>query len=628
MNTAMTYIVPVLRTLSEVLTAAVAMAAFSMLLFSLQFIRRKQILAWSSVPLLVCIVVIYSTEALESIAMGASAHLLWKKLHWTGLIFLPSLVFFFALPLPGMTGRPAGRLGRCFAGAAMLGSLFFTVRLWQDKLFAGIKTISNIGTTMIHSSETVFFWIFCVVCLFLTFEMLNITFLRTKTHASRRRMLYLIVSVTGILIGSFPLLLFGSGLLISRHPIIFWTLSVIGNALVTAMVLLLAYSVTNFSVPWSDRLARLRMLEWILRGPVTASLTLWLVTMLNRTSDTLGLRVAGLNTFATVFSIIVLEYLAGLAMPFIERSSLVGLGAEDYAIFREFQGMMVFKPELETFLEALAGALCDRFQARNGFFAVMDEFGKVDSLISVGGSEQIPESLTASLPAYFAENGNEPYREDTRVIFPVISCVEGTSVFLGVLGLSDPSAALDSEEGRVVLDEALDNARTVLRQRRYLTAAYQALRGSSASDPQNTFRSGSVLNRESLLAENSEMENVVAWTKDALAHYWGGPRLSDNPLLELEIVKSAAAEMNDTPINALRSVLKKALEKLRPEGERAYNGEWILYNIIDLKFFEKEKVKDIVRRLAMSEADFYRKQKVAVEAMAKEIIRMEQEHHG
>ena len=35
------------------------------------------------------------------------------------------------------------------------------------------------------------------------------------------------------------------------------------------------------------------------------------------------------------------------------------------------------------------------------------------------------------------------------------------------------------------------------------------------------------------------------------------------------------------------------------------------------------KVKDIVRRLSMSEADFYRKQKVAVEAISKEIIRME-----
>ena len=68
---------------------------------------------------------------------------------------------------------------------------------------------------------------------------------------------------------------------------------------------------------------------------------------------------------------------------------------------------------------------------------------------------------------------------------------------------------------------------------------------------------------------------------------------------------------------------KQALEKLRPEGERSISGEWTLYNLIDLKFFEKQKVKDIVRRLSMSEADFYRKQKVAVEALSKEIIRME-----
>ena len=57
----------------------------------------------------------------------------------------------------------------------------------------------------------------------------------------------------------------------------------------------------------------------------------------------------------------------------IERGAIVGLGREDYTIYREFQGMMVFKPELETYLEALTGALCDRFQARDGFFAVIDD---------------------------------------------------------------------------------------------------------------------------------------------------------------------------------------------------------------------------------------------------------------
>ena len=45
-----------------------------------------------------------------------------------------------------------------------------------------------------------------------------------------------------------------------------------------------------------------------------------------------------------------------------------------------------------------------------------------------------------------------------------------------------------------------------------------------------------------------------------------------------------------------------------------------------LQLIEKQKVKDVVRRLSMSEADFYRKQKVAVEALSKVIIRMEHEY--
>ena len=121
------------------------------------------------------------------------------------------------------------------------------------------------------------------------------------------------------------------------------------------MVVLLGYASATFSVSWSDRFTRLRLIEWMLRGPVTASATLWVVTMINRSSDHLGLDIAGVNTLATVVSIIMLEYLITVLMPYIERGGIVGLGREDYAIYKEFQGMMVFKPELVTYLEALTG---------------------------------------------------------------------------------------------------------------------------------------------------------------------------------------------------------------------------------------------------------------------------------
>ena len=50
-----------------------------------------------------------------------------------------------------------------------------------------------------------------------------------------------------------------------------------------------------------------------------------------------------------------------------------------------------------------------------------------------------------------------------------------------------------------------------------------------------------------------------------------------------------------------------------------------MYNILEMKFLEGKKVREIALRLAMSEADLYRKQRIAVEAVAKAILDMEAE---
>jgi hypothetical protein len=42
-----------------------------------------------------------------------------------------------------------------------------------------------------------------------------------------------------------------------------------------------------------------------------------------------------------------------------------------------------------------------------------------------------------------------------------------------------------------------------------------------------------------------------------------------------------------------------------------------------MKFLEGRKVREIALRLALSEADLYRKQRVAVEAVARAILEME-----
>jgi len=121
-----------------------------------------------------------------------------------------------------------------------------------------------------------------------------------------------------------------------------------------------------------------------------------------------------------------------------------------------------------------------------------------------------------------------------------------------------------------------------------------------------------------------EPEKFSRWVKDALTHYWGGPKLTESPLIKLRIVQQAMDEHEGNPTNALRAILRQAIEQTRPEGERRFTGEWILYNILELKFLEGRKVREVAMRLAMSEADLYRKQRVAIEAVASAIYDMEQ----
>jgi hypothetical protein len=116
------------------------------------------------------------------------------------------------------------------------------------------------------------------------------------------------------------------------------------------------------------------------------------------------------------------------------------------------------------------------------------------------------------------------------------------------------------------------------------------------------------------------------WVKDALSHYWGGPKLTESPLLKLKIVEEALRENDGNPAKALRAVLSRAIESLKPEGERHMTtSEWILYNILEMKFIQGRRVRDIAGRLAMSESDLYRKQRVAIEEVAKTLVDMEQQ---
>ncbi|HEX2619555.1 MAG TPA: hypothetical protein VHL11_05390, partial [Phototrophicaceae bacterium] len=121
-------------------------------------------------------------------------------------------------------------------------------------------------------------------------------------------------------------------------------------------------------------------------------------------------------------------------------------------------------------------------------------------------------------------------------------------------------------------------------------------------------------------------DHVIDQVQAALRHYYGGPGMSHSRLMELTIVQNALETNDHNPVKALRNVLDTAIAHQRPPGEPDLKSqEWLLYNILDLRFIKKRKVREIANRLYMSEANLYRKQNLAIEAVADAIIKLEQE---
>ena len=123
-----------------------------------------------------------------------------------------------------------------------------------------------------------------------------------------------------------------------------------------------------------------------------------------------------------------------------------------------------------------------------------------------------------------------------------------------------------------------------------------------------------------------DSEEITEQIHDALAHYWGGPRLTKNPLLDFQVVQQSSAQHDYNTIKALRSVLADGIERLRPAGERELTApEWLLYNILEMKFLRGKTVREVAMRLAVSESSLYRKQRVAIKNLTRIIVEMEEE---
>jgi len=443
-------------------------------------------------------------------------------------------------------------------------------------------------------------------------------------------MIYLLVGSFAPAIGSFPFLIFGSNFAAS-HPLIFWLTVNLINLLVSIFLILMAYSVAYFGVPWPDRVVKRRLFKWLLRGPFAASITLAFTVLVVRVGTLFGVNLDTLTPAVMVMSIVTLEHLITLVAPTIERFLFRERDQADMELLESLEDRLLTRGDLQQFLEAILAAVCDRLQTTHAFIATIGPNG-IDMLITNGEeSHRDFEVPSTDLIHDLSQNGmdEEFFNWGDYWLIPLSDQERSNGYLLGLLGIYHPPEYAMDEEQIEALEILTERAAMALRDRRRQQQAFSSLEALTPEmDMIQRWRADARYDGTEVLSATEfpiERKTFSRWVKDALTHYWGGPKLTKSPLIQLRIVQRSLDQYDENPTNTLRAVLRDAIEQVRPEGERRFTAEWILYNILELKFMEGYKVRDVAMRLAMSEADLYRKQRVAIEAVAEAIVKMEQE---
>jgi hypothetical protein len=619
----------VLITLNQILMAGVAITAFSLLLYSLTFNLRERV-ARSFAIILVCLVIVFSAETLASVVLQPEQLDFWLRFQWIGIIILPTAYLHFSDALLATTGKPSRGRRRWAIRLSFGVSLLFLIALPLGLLVGPLVVDSPPVPRLQSTWFTDLFIIYFVTIMVMSWYNFVRAYNRSATATGRRRIGYLLVGAVAPALGSFPFLLFGSALA-ARHTLTFWSLSVLNNILVGGLVVMMAYSVAFFGVALPDRTVKSRLVKWILRGPVVASFTLAATTIVRRAGDLYGLEYNAFTPIVMAIMILLGEYLVTLFFPVFERWFLYGNDKDEIDILRHLEERLITRHDLRQFLEMALSAVCDRLQSPGAYLAALNPDG-LELVVKVGKTFFDQDEVEEELNRLLGQNEQimDMFRWGDDIIIPFMDENEDENpAVVGILGISRVAEKMFEEDQLQALSNLKDRISRALSDRRLQEGVFRTLNElSSKAEYIQQLRAAGRYDQRGIFDSEIPFDrgDITQWVKDALTHYWGGPKLTQSPLMRLRVVQETIERNNGNASNALRSILKEAIERVRPEGERRFTAEWVLYNILEMKFLEGKKVREIAMRLAMSEADLYRKQRVAIEAVAVAIVKMESEN--
>lgn len=644
---------PLLKTFldlsNETLTAAAVIIAVSLLLYNLTRNLHDRVARTSSV-VLACVTVTYISDVFVSLQPSPAVFEAVLRLQWIGIALMPAGMFHLSDALLATTGLPSrGRRRRVSRVLYAIGVVFIVAAAFTNILVYPAYSGQEIGLR----AGPLFLAYLLYFVLAVGIALVNVQRARQRclTRDTRRRMAYLQFALITPALGIFPFsALFAPGQEFSLAGLALVNLA---NVVVILMLLFLAYPLSFFGSRVPDRVVKTELLRFVLRGPATGLLALAVIIFTVPTTRILGLPGQSFMPFAVVAVVLLWQWLVHLSLPWLEKR-LIYPNEDDERLSRiqSLSDQILTRSDLLQLLDAILAASCDYLQVSTAFVIAFTE-GQPELVSAVGPARPSEALLQSEADALREMLATSPQDDADLVLLswyafwlvPLFSRrgaqTNTGSTGIGLLAVQAraPYIDLTSDERRTFRTFARRAARA-LDDLNLQTEIYAALEGllpqinmTRTRAAEVEYRPGRPVNARSepTTFENgietdlsSERELFVEQVRAALRHYWGGPGLTHSRLMELNVVRRALPENDNNSVRALRAVLTAAIERQRPEGDRKWlSPEWTIYNILQLRFIERLKVREVAARLALSEPDLFRKQRIAIEAVADTIIEME-----
>ncbi len=627
--------IDLLSSLNRALSSAIVILSFSLLVYILTHNLRSSV-ARSFSALIGCVCITYAVDVALFETTSLEAALPWLKIQWIGIAFTPAAYLHFSDSLLRTTNSLSSLRRWAVRGGYLISLLLLPLGFWTDLLVH--DGIASPGITQFRAGP--FYWLFTIYFVAtVVWGAYNTTQARRRclTATSRRRMTYLAISFAAPAFGVFPYLLIASTPSASFvSQVSFFTVLFIGNVGVALMMGVMAYSVAYFGVLAPDRVIKHDLVHFLLRGPLVAIAVILAFMAMPEVPYILGLP-RDMVLVTTVVAVIVVGQMAiNIARPAIDLV-VFRKDREEISWIQELDHRLLTTTDLQQALENILAALCEMLRVRTGFIANVGARSGPRLETQCGSPEAVAVALSAvQVEALVKAAGNGNQRDSIFIelgdFWFVPLRTKARDRILGLLALEVPSPRTDlTEHEREVMATLVGQAELALEDRSLQQDVFTVLRGIIPEIEQVQRLRGTVRYAGSPGLETVALDSPVhaqdfdQMVRSALVHYWGGPQLTDSPLIGLRVVQEALDDHDGNAVRALRAVLGQAIENLRPAGERRMTtAEWLLYNILELKFIQGLRVRNIAQRLAMSESDLYRKQRVAIEQVASALTEMEQ----